>query len=120
MADEFADICGWSEREIINNFRPGIATLSEKREEDFEDTLRTLREYYDGYLFAPGGSRLYNPFSVLNALDLKEIDPFWFETGTPTFLARWVRNNGISSRRNLQLYETYLHTVEESARRGSL
>lgn len=91
MADDYADICGWSERELIHNFRPGIETLAEKREEHFDDTLRAMREYYDGYLFTPVGARLYNPFSVLNALDLKRIDPYWFGTGTPTFLARRVR-----------------------------
>lgn len=94
MAEDYADICGWSERELIDNFRPGIETLAIKRKENFEDTLRAMREYYDGYLFSPNGSRLYNPFSVLNALDIKEIDPFWFETGTPTFLARRIRTLG--------------------------
>lgn len=94
MDDAYADICGWSEKELIVNLRPGIETLAEKRKENFEETLRAMREYYDGYLFTPSGSRLYNPFSVLNALDIKEIDPFWFGTGTPTFLARRVRALG--------------------------
>ena len=98
MDNAYADICGWTECELIDNFRPGIKALAEEREESFDDTLLALRNYYDGYLFAPKGSRLYNPYSVLNALDKKEIEPFWFETGTPTFLARWVRNNGIDPR----------------------
>ena len=94
MADDYADICGWSERELIDNFRTGIMTLAKKRKENFETTISALREYYDGYLFSEEGSRLYNPFSVLNALDLKRIDPYWFGTGTPTFLARRVRKRG--------------------------
>ena len=94
MADDYADICGWSERELVDKFRPGIQTLAEKRREDFDVTLKALREYYDGYLFSEEGSRLYNPFSVLNALDLKRIDPYWFGTGTPTFLARRVKARG--------------------------
>lgn len=60
--------------------------------------MKVLRNYYDGYLFAANGSRLYNPFSVLSALDKKEISTFWYETGTPTFLAKWVRDNGIEPR----------------------
>lgn len=98
MADEYADICGWSETELIKNFSSGIRVLAEKRGEDFETTLKAMRDYYDGYLFAAEGARLYNPFSVLKALKNKTIDPFWFETGTPTFLARWIRNNGIDPR----------------------
>ncbi len=90
----FADICGWTENELIDNFRSGIESLGEEREEDFESTLLALRDYYDGYLFTPKGSRLYNPFSVLNALDSKEIDPFWFATGTPTFLVKRIKAMG--------------------------
>ena len=94
MVNEYADICGWSETELLNNFRLGIEDLAEEREEDFQDTLMALREYYDGYLFALKGSRLYNPFSVLKALTNKELDPYWFDSGTPTFLARRVRDRG--------------------------
>ncbi|MDE6553294.1 MAG: ATP-binding protein [Muribaculaceae bacterium] len=96
MANEYADICGWTETELVENFRQGIETLAEEREEDFEQTLREMRSFYDGYLFAPKGSRLYNPFSVLRALTDRDIFAYWFATGTPTFLARWVRDNGIS------------------------
>ncbi len=98
MDDEYADICGWTEKELLDKFHSGIKALAEKRKEDFETTVEVLRNYYDGYLFAANGSRLYNPFSVLSALDKKKISTFWYETGTPTFLARWVKNNGIDPR----------------------
>lgn len=98
MENAYADICGWTESELIDSFHPGIERLSAKRGENFDTTLKAMRDYYDGYLFAEEGSRLYNPFSVLNALDKIKIDPYWFETGTPTFLARWIRNNGIDPR----------------------
>lgn len=96
MSNEYADICGWTETEMVHYFRPGIEGIAEEREEDFETTLREMRKYYDGYLFAPKGSRLYNPYSVLNAFTDKEIYEYWFDTGTPTFLARWVKDNGIA------------------------
>ena len=95
MDNAYADICGWSETELVATFRPGIEALAEERKEDLNTTLDALREYYDGYLFTPKGSRLYNPFSVLNALNSREIDPYWFATGTPTFLTRRIRALGI-------------------------
>ena len=94
--DTYADICGWTEEELVGTFRTGIEGLARKRDEDFNTTLLALRNYYDGYLFAPAGSRLYNPYSVLNALDIKDIRPFWYETGTPSFLVRRIRKNGIA------------------------
>ncbi len=95
MAQEYQEICGWTERELIDNFRPGIQTLAKAREEDIDTTLNELRRYYDGYLFSKNGSRLYNPYSVLKALKSREIEPYWFETGTPTFLAKKIKKYGI-------------------------
>ncbi len=95
MQNEFADICGWTEKELTDTFRPGIEALAEEREEDYDKTLVTLRNYYDGYMFAAKGSRLYNPYSVLSALASKWIEAYWFETGTPYFLARWTKENDI-------------------------
>ncbi|MDE7346470.1 MAG: ATP-binding protein [Muribaculaceae bacterium] len=94
LDDAYADICGWSEEELIENFRDGIQTLAEKRNEDFDTTLKELRGYYDGYLFTEEGSRLYNPYSILKALKKIRIDPYWFDSGTPTFLARRIMRQG--------------------------
>lgn len=95
LMDEFSDICGITEGELVSTFSGGISALADKRGETFEETLTALRVYYDGYLFSGNGRKVYNPFSVLSALKAEEIVPYWFETGTPTFLARKVKDNGI-------------------------
>ncbi len=95
LTEGYADICGWTEQELCKIFRPGIAMLAAKRKESIEDTLGALRGYYDGYRFTAEGSRLYNPFSVLNALYALKISPYWFSTGTPTFLVKRIRNNNM-------------------------
>lgn len=95
MVNEYSDICGWSEEELLRYFRNGIEKLADERGEDFKDTLLEMRKYYDGYLFALKGNRLYNPYSVLKALTNAEIDPYWFDSGTPTFLARRIKKRQI-------------------------
>ncbi|MDE5586475.1 MAG: ATP-binding protein [Muribaculaceae bacterium] len=94
MVDDYADICGWTEKELTDNFRQGIETLAQKRKEEYGKTLKQLRDFYDGYLFTEEGSRLYNPYSILKALTNKRIDPYWFDSGTPTFLARRIKRLG--------------------------
>jgi hypothetical protein len=42
---------------------------------------------------------MYNPFSLLNALDKKDFDNYWFETGTPTFLANMLKDIGFDIQR---------------------
>lgn len=96
MKEEYADICGLTEPELLGNFMPGIESMTRKFKVNTGEMVDILREYYDGYLFSEEGSRLYNPFSVLNALAERNLRPYWFESGTPTFLAKIVRKSGIA------------------------
>lgn len=98
LTDAYADICGLTEEELVGSFRNGIEELAQKRGESFNQLIGVLRSYYDGYLFAPEGSRLYNPFSVLKALSDKDIAPYWFDSATPTFLVQRIRNKGVDPR----------------------
>ena len=95
MNNAYSDICGWTEEELVENFRYGIEGLAKEREENFDSTLKALRDYYDGYMFAGKGVKIYNPFSVLKAFKEMELRPYWFELGTPTFLAKKIKKTGI-------------------------
>ncbi len=95
LTNRYADICGLTENELTISFREGIRDLAQTRKEGFGETVNALREFYDGYLFSKEGLRVYNPFSVLLALNNQEIEPYWFSTGTPTFLAKRVKEYGI-------------------------
>ena len=53
-----------------------------------ERMRQLLKEQYDGYHFSKRMKDVYNPFSVLNAMKSKEIDDYWFRSGTPTYLIR--------------------------------
>lgn len=96
LENAYSEICGWTEAELSRYFQPGIHALANEREEEPADTLTALRDYYDGYLFSPKGSLVYNPYSVLRALKAKAIMPYWFDTGTPTFLAKRIKKSGIN------------------------
>ncbi len=95
LSNDFADICGWTEKEVTDNFKQGIQSLAEENGMNYEMALETMRKYYDGYKFTPKGNHLYNPFSVLSTLKRRELDFYWFQTGTPTFLAKRVRDSRI-------------------------
>ena len=50
-----------------------------------------MRAWYNGYSW--GGDKLYNPFSLLSYLKNGRFMNYWFETGTPTFLVKLMRDN---------------------------
>ena len=88
LEKNYSGICGITETELKQVFKPEIDALAEERKLNYEETLAQLKKKYDGYLFHPKGENIYNPFSLLNAFTKKEIGSYWFSTGTPTFLVR--------------------------------
>ena len=95
IQNDFADICGWTQEELIANFDDGIKRLASVNDITYDQAVAKMKSFYDGYKFTPRGSRLYNPFSVINALASSEFGKYWFQTGTPTFLAKRIMLNKI-------------------------
>ena len=91
LHETYAGICGITQKELEDNFEPEIQALAERQELDYPQAIAALKRWYDGYLFHPVGEGMYNPFSLLNAFDYKEIKSFWFSTGTPTFLVNFLK-----------------------------
>ena len=91
LHETYAGICGITQKELEDNFEPEIQALAERQGLDYPQAIAALKQWYDGYLFHPAGEGMYNPFSLLNAFDYKEIKSFWFSTGTPTFLVNFLR-----------------------------
>ncbi|MDE6010758.1 MAG: ATP-binding protein [Muribaculaceae bacterium] len=93
--DEFADICGITQQEMLDHFQRGITELAEEEETDFKGACEALKENYDGYRFARRGSDIYNPWSLLNSLKKRVIANYWNQTGLPTIIAESLYNNNI-------------------------
>ncbi|MCM1310500.1 MAG: ATP-binding protein [Bacteroides sp.] len=83
---EYNNICGIAESELIQYFKTPIEEFAEYKKITPDKMLALLKENYDGYHFAADTEDIYNPFSLLTALDAKNIGAYWSETGTPTFL----------------------------------
>ena len=92
MDAAYAGICGITEEELITYFAPEITALAEALQLTHEATIAALKKRYDGYLFSEDGEHVYNPFSLLNVLQKKKLKDYWYATGTPTFLVRYLQN----------------------------
>ena len=91
LHESYAGMCGITQKELETNFQPEIQALAEKQKLDYPQALAALKQWYDGYLFHPAGEGMYNPYSILNAFDDKELKSYWFGTGTPTFLVNFLK-----------------------------
>lgn len=91
---KYGAICGITEEELRDNFKPGISMLGKELNVDSEGALELLKQNYDGYHFTASGPDIYNPFSLLLALDKRNIGAYWFVSGTPSFLVEAIRRSG--------------------------
>ena len=84
-------ICGISQEELEYVFTPEIEKLANKYKYSKEECLAELKRKYDGYHFSEQMTDMYNPFSLLNAFQKNTFGNYWFESGTPTFLVKKLR-----------------------------
>jgi hypothetical protein len=70
----YSALCGYTDTDVDTVFAPELPGLD--REE--------IRRWYNGYNWL--GTSVYNPFDVLLLFRNRSFQPYWFETGTPTFL----------------------------------
>jgi hypothetical protein len=92
MDSRFSGICGITGKELIRDFQPELYTLAGKTGKTYEEILIEMKKCYDGYHFAKESEDMYNPFSVLNTFAKLEFGYYWYETGTPTFLAKMLKD----------------------------
>lgn len=72
----YSAICGYTESDVDTVFAAELPGLD--RDE--------IRRWYNGYNWL--GTSVYNPFDLLLLFDGRAFRPYWFETGTPTFLVK--------------------------------
>ena len=88
MLPEYDAVCGITQKEMEEVFKPEIIELGKAQNLTEAETLAKLKQKYDGYHFSESSINVYNPFSLLNVFAGKVFRSFWFATGTPTFLVR--------------------------------
>ena len=81
---KYSSICGYSEYDLDEVFAPELEGLDRDR----------IRDWYNGYSWG-GAERVYNPFDVLLLLSDRVFKPWWYETGTPTFLIERLAEDGV-------------------------
>ncbi len=96
-----ATLCGYTHAELVSAFAAHLDGVD----------LAEVKRWYNGYNFL--GEPVYNPFDILLYLDSRAFRPYWFETGTPTFLINLLAERGFFTpnlarlRTGLELLSTF-------------
>ena len=91
MYNQYSAICGISKKELTTQMKPDVAALGEALGMTYEECMAELTRFYDGYHFSEKSEDVFNPFSLLKALNARKIAPYWFGSGTPTYLIKTLQ-----------------------------
>ena len=87
---EYSDFFGFTQEEV------------KKALEDFniEYELPEVKSWYDGYKF--GNSEVYNPWSLLNFLQHKELEAYWVKTSSNFLIKEALKNTNLDVKESLE------------------
>ncbi len=96
MLDQYSAICGISKTELTTVMKPDVEGLAKALHMTYDECLEALQNYYDGYHFSKDSEDVFNPFSLVKALNGQDISSYWFGSGTPTFLLKQLDKFNVS------------------------
>lgn len=90
----FATALGITEVELRRDFQAYIAAFAQANHTTEAALLQRMQYWYNGFRFAKASPNVYNPYSTLLFFKEQRFANFWFESGTPTFLVKLIRDRG--------------------------
>ena len=113
MFDQYSAICGISKTELTTQMKPDIEAMGEALNMTYEECLKELTQFYDGYHFSENSEDIFNPFSLVKALNARDIAPYWFGSGTPSFLLKLLDQYHVNLS-TLESQEAVLSSFDQS------
>ena len=88
-----AALVGYTDQEVDHYLTEHIQAFADKRQEPYDQTRQILKAWYNGYRFTNNDITVYNPFSLHNCLTKNRLYNYWFSSGTPNFLMKFIQKN---------------------------
>jgi hypothetical protein len=92
---KYGTMLGYTEEELIADFSAHIDATAEEMNIERGELLSRVKDYYDGFSF-DGVARLYNPYSALYFFQRRDFLNYWFESGTPSFIAKYMKDRNLT------------------------
>jgi hypothetical protein len=94
LVPEFALMLGYTRQEIERHFQPYLDKAAKRQKLSLEQLWESMQLWYNGYSW-DGENKVYCPYSMLTFFNNPVFKGYWYETGTPTFLLKLIKEKGI-------------------------
>ena len=98
---QYAALLGITQEEIDACFADYLEGFASERGLPAAELREQIRFWYNGFRFSEREVTVYNPFSLLLLFQKRKFQNYWFESGTPTFLLKLLKQQDY----NLQTLE---------------
>lgn len=89
---KYEDKFGFTQEEVIKALK----------EYDLEDKKEEVKLWYDGFCFGEA-KEIYNPWSIINYLDKKEVAPYWANTSSNSLIGKLIREGSTQVKESFEL-----------------
>lgn len=89
---KYEDKFGFTQEEVIKALK----------EYDLEDKKEEVKLWYDGFCFGEE-KEIYNPWSIINYLDKKEVAPYWANTSSNSLIGKLIREGNTQVKESFEL-----------------
>jgi len=97
LLPEYAELCGYTEDEIIRYFPDYLEETANYMQITTEELIKRMRDYYNGFSFdCAAKARLYNPYSTLSFFASKQFSNYWIQSGRSKIIADYLKNRHLT------------------------
>jgi hypothetical protein len=97
LSPKYANICGYTEEEIIRYFPEYLEDTANCMQITTDELIGKMRFHYNGFTFdSDAKTRLYNPFSTLSFFDEMIFLNYWIDTGRSKVIGDYFKNRNLT------------------------
>ncbi|GAB4497018.1 MAG: ATP-binding protein [Anaerolineales bacterium] len=114
MDNAYATLLGVTQNELETYFAEYLQAFADTHQIAPAELRQQIRLWYNGFCFSSRCETVYNPFSLLLLFQKQKFQNYWFESGTPTFLLKLLkdRHYDLQTLQELEIPELAFSTYE--------
>ena len=114
MDTKHSSLLGITRQEMEHSFKEHINRFAETENISNAELIEKIAYWYDGFCFSGTCEKVFNPFSMLLLFDNVRFSNYWFESATPSFLIKLMKEKSfdIKKMKDLEVREENLSTYE--------
>ena len=114
MDTRYSSLLGITGQEMETCFKEHIDRFAEIEGVSNAELIEKITYWYNGFCFSGTCEKVFNPFSMLLLFDNARFSNYWFESATPSFLIKLIKEKSfdIKKMQDLEVREENLSTYE--------